>query len=74
MDDRKREVYASMRARIWLRKTNPSLVTEGSIQEREEAERVKKGNGGELTVEEMVQALERGDEVCYFLSLHVRFS
>jgi hypothetical protein len=74
MYNRKREIYTSMRARIWLRKTNPSLVTNGSIQERAEAERVKKGNGGELTVEEIVEALERGDEVCYFLSLPVRFS
>jgi hypothetical protein len=68
MDHRKWEVYTSMRARILLRKTNPSLVTKDSIQEREEVERVKKGNGGELTVEEIVEALERGDEVCYFFS------
>ena len=54
------QVYTTMRARIWLRKHGRDLS--GSNVEQE-LRRIQENKAGALSDQDVIEALERGDEV-----------
>lgn len=65
--NKKWDVYAKMRVRIYLRKANITLT---ALAEAQELTKVKNKEGGKLTTEDVINALTRGDEVRYFDTAH----
>ena len=57
------QVYTSMRARIWLRKHGRDL---SASNVRQELRRIQENKPGFLSDQDVIEALERGDEVGYF--------
>jgi hypothetical protein len=65
----KRDVYVGMRARIALRKANIPLQVE---KVEEEVKNIKNDRGRHITVEDIISAFERGEEVSVLIVLLFR--
>jgi hypothetical protein len=63
-------VYVSMRARIALRKAGVLPVDDAKEEDmlvKAEMDKVKGNKGTQVTEDDIIQALDRGDEVSFFL-------
>ena len=67
---KKHPAYRDMRVRMTLRKHGQAINEESMKKEREKVGKTKKGDEGRLSIQDVVEAFERGDEVSWvpFLS------